>query len=150
MLLQACAAVKAMRRIAVSRHGWHTRQTFLGDNMSLLLSWNRARSSSFPPLVQVRRFHAFALAFWIYVSIRWIPSELHASDAESRQQTHPDEHSALALLATCCLKPWGLPRQEVDHGFETMTSSSVPPEADWLHTQVQSAIKSNCRPPSGF
>ena len=57
ILLEARAAVKAMRRIAVSRHGWHTRQLFLGDNMCLVF-------------VQVRRFHGYSHACWIHPSIR--------------------------------------------------------------------------------
>ena len=43
MLLEARAAVKAMRIVAVSRHGWHTRQLFLGNNMRLVLRRARAQ-----------------------------------------------------------------------------------------------------------
>ena len=55
-----------LRRIAVSRH---SRQLFLGRNISLVLPSSRARSSSFPLLVQVRRFRAYALACWIHPSL---------------------------------------------------------------------------------
>ena len=98
------------RRIAVSR--------FLGDNMSLVLSPCRARSSSFPPHVQGRRFHPYALACSKQPSVRWIQWALNASDAESRQ-THPETHSELALLATCSLKPPRLSHRRLDHGSET-------------------------------
>ena len=39
MLLEARAPVKAMRRIAVSRHYWQMRQLFFQDDMSLVLSY---------------------------------------------------------------------------------------------------------------
>ena len=51
----------------------------------------------------------------MHVSIRSILSELNASDAESRQQTHSDEHSALALLATHCTKATGATRRRTAH-----------------------------------
>ena len=76
--------------------------------MSLVLSLCRARSSLFPLLVQGRRFHAYARACWIHPS-------------ESCQQTHLDEHSAIALLATRSLKPPVLSQQRLDHGAETMS-----------------------------
>ena len=79
--------------------------------MSLVLSQCRVRSSSFPLIFQARRFHACACASCVHPSVRWIPPELNASDAESRQQTHSHEHSALALLATCSPKPQVLSQQ---------------------------------------
>ena len=72
--------------------------------MSLVLSLCRARSSLFP-LLRLSSPFPCLLSCWIHPSVRWIPSELNASDAESRQQALSDEHSALALLATCSLKP---------------------------------------------
>ena len=134
VLLEDRAAVEAMRRTAASRHGWHTRLLFRRHGMSLVLSLCCARPSSFP-LVQVRRFHGYALACWVHPSIRFIPLELNASGAESRQQTHSDEHSALAFLATCSLEPPRLLRRRLDHGSETVVAPSSRPATSSRETR---------------
>ena len=80
------------------------------------------------------------------LSIHWIPSEFDASDAESRQQTHPEEHSALArhmisqatAFATSTIGPC----------LETMSGvQRVPSDRQWLTREVHITHK-QCLPTS--
>ncbi|CAK0883464.1 unnamed protein product, partial [Prorocentrum cordatum] len=62
LVLEARALVKAIRRLARTRHGSCIRQLFLCDNMAVVLAFARSRSQDFKLLVQIRRFNAYALA----------------------------------------------------------------------------------------
>jgi hypothetical protein len=75
--LEARAVLKSARRIAVTTFGHDLRRLFLCDDMGVLLAFERL-------LVTLRVFCAYSLARNIFVSIRWIPSELTHSDEPSR------------------------------------------------------------------
>ena len=109
LTLEARAAVKALRRVALSRFGSQIRQLFLLDNMSVTLAFERSRSRQFGLLKQVRLFNAYCIGRGIQPSFRWIPSELNSADEPSRFGT--DEPSK--LLTAC-----------IAHGAE---AESVPP-----------------------
>ena len=113
IILEARAAVKAMKRIAMSRYGSQTRQLFLLDNMSLTLALERSRSRQYGLLRQVRVFNAYCIARGIQPSFRWIPSELNSSDEPSRFGT--DEPSKLLT-------------SEIPHGPEENQTTSRPGE----------------------
>ena len=113
IILEARAAVKAMKRIAMSRYGSQTRQLFLLDNMSLTLALERSRSRQYGLLRQVRVFNAYCIARGIQPSFRWIPSELNSSDEPSRFGT--DEPSKLLT-------------SEIPHGPEENQTASRPGE----------------------
>ena len=91
--LEARAAVKALKRVALSRFGSHVRQLFLLDNLSLVLALERCRSRQLDLLKIVRIFCSYCICRGIQPSFRWIPSELNNSDEPSRYDT--DEPSKL-------------------------------------------------------
>ena len=64
------------------------RVLFLVDNMSVCLAFSRFRSSNFKLLVQIRKWAAMCLAFNIFPSVRWVPSEYNVSDAPSRDPSY--------------------------------------------------------------
>ena len=98
IVLEARAAVKALRRVALSVFGVHVRQLFLLDNMSLVLALDRCRSRQHKLLKQVRIFCAYCLARGIQPAVRWIPSELNASDEPSRYGTSESSKLLTSLI----------------------------------------------------
>ncbi|CAK0797401.1 unnamed protein product, partial [Prorocentrum cordatum] len=96
LVLEARVLVKAIRRLARTRHGSCIRQLFLCDNMAVVLAFARSRSQDFKLLVQIRRFNAYALALGIAPYFRWIPSEFNQSDAGSR------DHSEESVPTDAC------------------------------------------------
>lgn len=98
IVLEARAAVKALRRVALSVFGVHVRQLFLLDNMSLVLALDRCRSRQHKLLKQVRIFCAYCLARGIQPAVRWIPSELNASDEPSRYGTNESSKLLTSLI----------------------------------------------------
>lgn len=84
MVLEARAVVKAVERLSACAPSADRRCLFLADNMSLVLSLERGRSTSFPVLVRLRKVVACALCRGIAPRFRWIPSELNSADAPSR------------------------------------------------------------------
>ena len=84
LMLDARTLVMALKRVAVSIFGHDIRQLNLVDNMSVCFSFERRRAKDFKLLVQIRRFSAYCLARNIKAFVRWVPSELNASDAPSR------------------------------------------------------------------
>ncbi|CAK0880972.1 unnamed protein product, partial [Prorocentrum cordatum] len=73
LILEARALVKSIQRLAKTAHGVCVRQLFLSDNMSVVLSFSRARSSRFSLLVQIRRFYAYAIALGARVLAEPVP-----------------------------------------------------------------------------
>ena len=93
IVLEARAAVKSLKRIAMSMFGSQIRQLFLLDNMSLVLALERCRSRQHALLKQVRIFCGYCICRGIQPAFRWIPSELNNADEPSRYGT--DEPSKL-------------------------------------------------------
>eukprot|EP00972_Heterocapsa_arctica_P070506 10415384-Heterocapsa_arctica.AAC.1 len=74
-----------MQRVANSVHGWHRRQLFRVDNLSLALAFERGRCSELVVLSFVRKFWATSMANNLRPHTMWIPSELNSSDEPSRE-----------------------------------------------------------------
>lgn len=118
--LEARAAVKSLRRVAMSVFGSQIRQLFLLDNMSLVLALERSRSRQFSLLKQIRVFNSYCIARGIQPYFRWVPSELNSADEPSRYNS--DEPSKL-LTALIPHGPEessdvGRPIVKQDHGQE--------------------------------
>ena len=100
---EARAALEAMRRTAVRRHGWQTRQLFFGDHTSVSLG--RARIVVIPTSLPSS---TPLLAGYVCRSVgsHQFPMHQMLSHVNRRIQmnTRP-----LTLLATCCPKPSGFP-----------------------------------------
>ena len=73
----------AVERSARCRPTHDVRLLLLVDNMSICLSFARARCRHFKVLVLIRRVNADAFARNMRFSCRWIPSELNSSDRPS-------------------------------------------------------------------
>ena len=116
LILEARVLVKAIQRLAKTRLGACVRQLFLCDNMSVVLAFERCRSSSFGLLVQIRKFQAYVLASGIQVSVRWIPSELNESDEGSRLASETASKLATHLVDA------RLEREFVQAGFAQRNS----------------------------
>ena len=86
-LLEARSVVRSIQRVCNSVYGHDCRCLFLGDNMGVILSFARSRSSDFETLVQVRKGCAYLLARNVKGHFRWIPSELCSADLDSRETT---------------------------------------------------------------
>ena len=83
LTLEARALVKSLRlALQDGHHGY--RVVFLCDNMSVVLSFSRARAKNYALLRQVRIFSALCLAFNVKPYIRWIASEVNSADEPSR------------------------------------------------------------------
>ena len=96
--LEARAAVKALKRVALSRFRSHVRQLFLLDNLSLVLALERCRSRQLDLLKIVRIFCSYCICRGIQPSFRWIPSELNNSDEPSRYDTDEPSKLLTALI----------------------------------------------------
>ncbi|CAE7411650.1 unnamed protein product [Symbiodinium sp. KB8] len=84
LVLEGYALVKALSRIAHTRHGANIRQLLLVDNLPVALSFERGHSRNFKLLRSIRKFSALCLCRNISCAIRWIPSELNSADEPSR------------------------------------------------------------------
>lgn len=84
LVREARALLFGLRRGARCRPVRDKRLLFLTDNMSVCLAFARSRARNFGLLVQIRKWHAYCFARNLKCTIRWIPSELNASDAPSR------------------------------------------------------------------
>ena len=60
------------------------RQLLVGDNLGMVLAFERKRAHAFPVLVQIRRLAALELAKLWRFSHRWVPSEANPADEVSR------------------------------------------------------------------
>lgn len=98
LILEARAAAKALRRVAMSVFGNHVRQLFLFDNMSLVLALERSRSRQFGLLKRIRLFNSYCIARGIQPSFRWLPSELNNADEPSRYDTLEESKLLTGLI----------------------------------------------------
>lgn len=83
-ILEARAVLKSLRRLCLTRYGHDIRHLHLCDNLGIVLSVERCRSKSFKILKIIRNIAAYCLSRNVHLSVRWIPSELNASDEPSR------------------------------------------------------------------
>ena len=83
--LEARALVRAVERCATSNHGRDSRSLFLGDNLAMVLAFERCRARDYKLLVLIRRMCAWCLARGLRARFRWVPSELNNSDSASRK-----------------------------------------------------------------
>lgn len=84
VLLEARAVFKALKRLAMTRFGHGIRHLHLRENLGVVLAIERCRSKNFELLSILRKIAAYCLSRNIFLSIRWIPSELNVSDEPSR------------------------------------------------------------------
>lgn len=84
-LLEGRATVQAIRHLARSTRHFGKRHVHLGDNLGMVLAFDRGRAKVFPLLICCRRIAAYGVAMGTQFCHRWIPSEWNAADAPSRQ-----------------------------------------------------------------
>ena len=92
---------------------------FLVDNMSVVLSLGRARVCAISASLckcELRRFHAYSLACWIFLAVRWIPIGVERLGCDTgehdRSESKPLTHLLTAPLCPCRsnLPPSDVPR----------------------------------------
>ena len=84
-ILEARAALGALRHAARSRENWGTRILFFTDSLVTLGCFSKGRSSAHQLLQLCRRVAAIVLAKGIRPAWRYVPSELNFADGPSRQ-----------------------------------------------------------------
>eukprot|EP00438_Fugacium_kawagutii_P016537 Skav227298 [mRNA] locus=scaffold2645:95140:99516:- [translate_table: standard] len=95
VLLEARGVLKAIKRLAMTRYGHGIRHLHLCDNLGVVLAVERCRSKNFKLLAILRKIGAICMSRNIFLSIRWIPSELNVADEPSR--IHDSESSKLLV-----------------------------------------------------
>ena len=133
LILEARTLLKSLKRIAFTRWGHSLRQLLLCDNMSVVLAGERFRAKNFKLLVIIREIASICIARNIHLAVRWIPSELNASDEPSRIF----ETAGSDLLIDCLGDVWPegflhnkahqQQRQQPDYGqSQSRTSATAP------------------------
>lgn len=84
-LIEARSILAAVKHRARDLHRHGHRILVLNDNMGVVLSIQKGRSSNYGLLRLIRRISSHCLATGIRLQVRWIPSELNVSDGPSRQ-----------------------------------------------------------------
>ena len=84
-LLEGRATVQAVRHLARSTRHFGKRHVHLGDNLGMVLAFDRGRAKVFPLLICCRRIAAYSVAMGSQFFHRWIPSEWNAADGPSRK-----------------------------------------------------------------
>lgn len=98
-VLEARAVLKSVQRLALTRYGHDLRHLHLCDNLGVVLSIERCRSKNLKLLKILRQIGAYLLCRGIHLAIRWIPSELNASDKPSRIFGDVDSKLLVDLIA---------------------------------------------------
>ncbi|CAE7255770.1 hmgA [Symbiodinium natans] len=95
-LLEGRGTVQAVRHKMRVEGNYGMKHLHLGDNLGMVLAFDRGRAKAVPLLICCRRATAFAIAGDCVFTHRWIPSEHNAADAGSRQweQEKPSEAAA--------------------------------------------------------
>ena len=95
-LLEGRGTVQAVRHKMRVEGNYGMKHLHLGDNLGMVLAFDRGRAKAVPLLICCRRATAFAIAGDCVFTHRWIPSEHNAADAGSRQweQEKPSETAA--------------------------------------------------------
>ena len=89
-LLEGRATIQAIRHLARSSGNFGKRHVHLGDNLGMVLAFDRGRAKVFPLLVCCRRAAAYGVAMGCQFFHRWIPSEWNAADGPSRKWEKQD------------------------------------------------------------
>ena len=132
LILEARTLLKSLKRVAFTRMGHTLRQLFLCDNMSVVLAVERFRAKNFKLLVIIREIASICMARNIHLAVRWIPSELNASDEPSRLF----ETAGSDLLIDCLGDFWpeSSPatntRQQHQHETDPRASPALPGESN--------------------
>ena len=84
-VLEGRGTVQAIRHKMRSSHNFNKKHLHLGDNLGMVLAFDRGRAKAVPLLICCRRATAFAIAGNCDFTHRWVPSEHNAADAGSRQ-----------------------------------------------------------------
>ena len=84
-LLEGRGTVQAIRHKMRVEGNFGKKHLHLGDNLGMVLAFDRGRAKSVPLLLCCRRATAFAIAGDAVFTHRWLPSEHNAADAASRQ-----------------------------------------------------------------
>ena len=91
-LLEGRATVQAIRHKARSIKHFNQRHVHLGDNLGMVLAFDRGRAKSPQLLFCCRKAAAYSVATNSIVHHRWVPSEWNAADGPSRQWEGQDTH----------------------------------------------------------
>lgn len=83
-LLEGRATIQSIRHITRSIQNFNQRHLHLGDNLGMVLAFDRGRAKSVPLLLCCRKACAYSVASGCLFSHRWIPSEHNAADSASR------------------------------------------------------------------
>ena len=84
-LLEGRGTVQAIRHKMRVENSFGKKHLHLGDNLGMVLAFDRGRAKSVPLLLCCRRAAAFAIAGDSSFTHRWLPSEHNAADAASRK-----------------------------------------------------------------
>ena len=100
-LLEGRAAIQSIRHLTRSTQNFNQRHLHLGDNLGMVLAFDRGRAKSVQLLFCCRKACAYSVASGCSFSHRWIPSEFNAADGPSRLW---EKSSQETLSKTQCKK----------------------------------------------
>ncbi len=84
-ILEGRATVQSIRHKCRSSQHFNKHHLHFGDNLGMVLAFDRGRAKSIPLLLCCRRAAAFSLACGCQFHHRWVPSEWNAADGPSRR-----------------------------------------------------------------
>lgn len=84
-VIEGRATVQSIRHKTRSCKHFNKRHLHFGDNLGMVLAFDRGRAKSFSLLVCCRRACAFSLAAGCQFHHRWLPSEWNKADGPSRK-----------------------------------------------------------------
>ena len=84
-VLEGRATLQSIRHKSRSIRHFGCKHLHLGDNLGMVLAFDRGRAKAIPLLFCCRRALAYSLACGTQFVHRWIPSEFNAADSPSRQ-----------------------------------------------------------------
>ena len=93
-VLEGRATIQSIRHKCRSMRHFNKRHVHLGDNLDMVLAFDRGRAKAIPLLLCCRRAAAFSIATATQFHHRWIPSEWNAADGPSRQFEHESEEKS--------------------------------------------------------
>ena len=93
-ILESRATIQAMRHKVRSSQNFGQKHLHCGDNLGMVLAFDRGRAKSIPLLFCCRRAAAISVAADSVFTHRWLPSEFNAADGPSRQWEGPSNEEA--------------------------------------------------------
>ena len=87
-ILEGRATVQAVRHKLRSSLNFGCKHVHFGDNLGMVLAFDRGRAKSVPLLICCRRVLAYSIAGDSAFIHRWVPSEHNAADGPSRRWEH--------------------------------------------------------------